>query len=335
MTAEAPEADPSDILIYDADPGGHRANYVRIFEALTGGRGLIAPVRRSLFRLLFARRLVLTTLETAPKSYLALLLLRSLTGRRSAILSLRAHLRANGNGSGRLAMRLLERLSSVLKLSLAPVADQGGRSYGFIAIRDPEYWDLGPDDRRAGDTALSTAVRRAAGDRKILILPGNLNRSKGLDFVRDIFCGNASLIDALLPVLCGPIERDGEAAAADLRTAGAFVEARYLERAELMSLYRAAHGAWCCYPPERDMSSGIFGRAVQFGVAPVVRQGSLLDRMAAGVPNVIRLDVADPAAAPAALTDGLRRVPPPASELERESEALRAMLRGHFGLDRS
>jgi hypothetical protein len=229
-------------------------------------------------------------------------------------------------------MRLLQALGPVLKLSLVPVADGEGRSYGFVAIRDPEYWDVGPDDRNGPQTVLGAAVRHAAGARKILILPGNLNPSKGLDFVRELFCGEPSLFGAVLPVLCGPVEPSGAAAAAALQAAGAFVEARFLARDELMSLYRAADGAWCCYPPERDMSSGIFGRAVQFGVAPVVRAGSVLDRMTPGLANAVRLDFDNPAAAREKLRTGLVRVPPPDSALQRESDALRGLLLGHFGV---
>jgi hypothetical protein len=333
MAPDRPEDGHRDILVYDASGAGHRANYVRIFAGLTGGTGLVAPLAPAVPRLLATRRLVLTTLETAPKRFLLILWLRSLLGRRSAVVSLRAHLRPARGLTGRLAMRLLKRLRSVLKLSLVPVDAPGGESFGFVAIRDPECWDLLPEDRTGGDTALSAAVRRFAGARKLLILPGNLNPSKGMNFVRDIFCGDPALFGEVVPVLCGPVEPDGKAAAAELEAAGAFVEARYLERGELMSLYRAADGAWCCYPPERDLSSGIFGRAVQFGITPVVRQGSVLDRMAADVPNALRLDFADPAGAGRALAAGLARITPPQSRLEWESEALGGLLLRHFGLD--
>jgi hypothetical protein len=229
-------------------------------------------------------------------------------------------------------MRLLSGLRSALKLSLVPVGGADGDNKGFVAISDPECWDLRPEDRAAADTPLSAAVRDCAGPRRIMILPGNLNPSKGLDFVRDIFCGYPGLFEAVLPVLCGPVEPTGAAAAAELQAGGAFVEARYLDRAELMSLYRAAHAAWCCYPPEWDLSSGIFGRAVQFGIAPVVRRGSVIDRMAADVPNTMRLDYGDAALAAAQLAANLNRIPPPDSRLAEESEALRRLLSTHFGL---
>jgi hypothetical protein len=100
-----------------------------------------------------------------------------------------------------------------------------------------------------------------------------------------------------------------------------------------MSLFRAADAAWCCYPPERDLSSGIFGRAVQFGIAPIVRQGSVLGVLAADVPNAISLRYGDAVAARAALLARPKRRPPPPHQLARERDALRTLLLSHFGRD--
>lgn len=324
----------TDILIYDADPGGHRANYVRIFEDATGGAGLIAPVRAALRRLLAARSLVLTTLDTAPKAFLLILILRSLIGRRSAVVWLRAHLMARRTGvralPGRLVVRLLGRIEAILPMSLVRFERAGG-GRGFVAIQDPEFWDLTAADLEAAETPLAARIREFAGGRAIVLLIGNLDPSKGLAFLRDIFGGDPRLIETIVPAICGPVLAEGRDAVEALRGQGAFVESRYLEHAELMSLYRAADAAWCCYPPERDLSSGILGRAVQFGVAPILRRGSALDAMAADVPNAIRLDYGDAAAAREALRARPARVARPRPR-GAQLEALRALLLGHFGV---
>jgi hypothetical protein len=66
-------------------------------------------------------------------------------GRPSAVVSLRAHLHVRGGGPGGLAGRLgvgcSNGLHGVLPLSLVPLGD--GHE-AFIAIRDPECWDLAP-----------------------------------------------------------------------------------------------------------------------------------------------------------------------------------------------
>lgn len=328
-------ANRSDMLVFDADAGGHRANYARIFARLTGSPSLIAPIPGALRRLLTVRYLILTTLETAPRAFLAILFLRSLMGRRSAVVSLRAHTLAARRGRrglpARLGVRLLERLKPVLPLSLVPFGGSGAGT-GFTAIRDPEFWDLEPADREAAETPLSEGVRAFAGSRHILLLIGYLDSSKGLDFLRDIFCGDPALLETIVPVLCGRVLPESQGVADELRACGAYVESRYLDHEELMSLYGAADAAWCCYPPERDLSSGIFGRAVQFGIAPVLRRGSVLEAMAIALPNAVRIDYGDVEGARASLRRPVQRTAPPPDRREKESEALRSRLFAHFGI---
>ena len=57
------------------------------------------------------------------------------------------------------------------------------------------------------------------------------------------------------------------------------VENPYLTDDEVLSLYGVADLAWSFYP-QRDQASGIFGRAVQAGVVPLVRSGSFLESYA-------------------------------------------------------
>jgi hypothetical protein len=325
----------NDILSFDASADGHRANYVQIFASLTGGVGLIAPIRRALPRLLTVRFLVLTTFDTAPRAFLAILLLRSLLGRRSALVSLRARALLTRRGwrglAGRAAMRSLGRLQSILPMSVVPL-DGGERRAGFVIIRDPECWDLGPDDRRAEATALSDRLQAFVRGRRVLLFIGHIDPSKGLPFLRDIFLGDSGLSETIVPALCGPLLAGGEPWAEELRSCGAFVELRLLDRAELMSLYRVADAAWCCYPPARDLSSGIFGRAVQFGIAPVLRSGSVLDTLARDVPNAIRLDYGDVLQARARLGGTIVKVRPPPDQRSQQREQLRVLLFSHFGI---
>ena len=35
---------------------------------------------------------------------------------------------------------------------------------------------------------------------------------------------------------------------------------------------------WCCYSPEYDQASGVFGRAVQYGCIPIVREHSVIHK---------------------------------------------------------
>jgi len=58
------------------------------------------------------------------------------------------------------------------------------------------------------------------------------------------------------------------------------VEDRYDTDAEIVSLYRVADLAWCRYAPGYDQASLVFGRALQIGVTPVLREGSVIADLA-------------------------------------------------------
>jgi len=61
-----------------------------------------------------------------------------------------------------------------------------------------------------------------------------------------------------------------------LRAVEAVVIDRNLTDEEFESLFGVADVIWACYAPSYDQASGVFGRAIQFGVPPIVREGSLI-----------------------------------------------------------
>ncbi len=323
-----------DLLVFDSRPDGHRRSYVDTLAALAGGTPRIAPVRRSLASLLLAPKLLLTTFETSPRWFALVMVLRAALGRKTAAIFLRAHLHRQGGAAKRLLYRpiiwTLNRLPSVLLLTLVPVAMPGRNR--FVPIADPQFWDVGPAALDAPDTDLSRRVREVAGGRAVLLFTGYVEASRGVGFLRDVFAGDGDTIRRVLPVLAGIVMPDGEGAAADLAAAGAVVEGRFVTDAEQMSLFRAASAVWCCFTPERDMSSGVFGRAVQFGAAPIVRKGSALEAMAGDVGNAVVIDYGDVAGARAHFEAGFDRLAPPVGRHDAEREALRRLLSAHFGL---
>lgn len=323
-----------DLLVFDSRPDGHRRGYVATLARLTGGIARIAPVRRSLAELLRVPNLLLTTFETSPRWFALVLVLRAALGRRSAAIFLRAHLHRQGGRAKRLLygpiLWLLNRLDSVLLLTLVPVAAPGRNR--FVAIADPEFWDVGAAALDTPGTDLSRRAGEAAAGRQILLFTGYAEASRGIGFLRDIFAADGDLIRGVLPVIAGTVMPDGEGAAADLAAGGALVEGRFVTDAEMMSLFRAAAAVWCCFAPERDMSSGVFGRAVQFGAAPIVRRGSVLEGLAGDVGNALAIDYGDVAGARARFGAGFARTPPPVEKHAAGREALRRLLAGHFGL---
>ena len=54
---------------------------------------------------------------------------------------------------------------------------------------------------------------------------------------------------------------------------------RFVSEEELIALYASSDLVWAFYDEEYDQASGIFGRALQFGVPSIIRSGSLVDRL--------------------------------------------------------
>ena len=85
--------------------------------------------------------------------------------------------------------------------------------------------------------------------------------------------------EKLYVVAAGKVMPECAAAAEKLRALGMVVENRFISDEELLSLYGVADYAWCFYAPDYDQSSGIFGRAIQLGVKPVIRAGSVIAKI--------------------------------------------------------
>ncbi|WP_139165891.1 hypothetical protein [Paracoccus tibetensis] len=109
---------------------------------------------------------------------------------------------------------------------------------------------------------------------------GALSRAKGFDaFVRLAQTKSDAKADRLY-VAAGQLHLDSEDLAAELERDGGLVFSRRLTEEEIHSLYGIADRIWACYSAEYDQSSGIFGRAVQYGAVPIVRLNSRIHRFA-------------------------------------------------------
>lgn len=271
-------SDSVSVLVCDFSAEGHRGNYVRVLGQALGAATLIASFRAACWRVLVARVVLFTTFETAPGPMLLLIALRALLGRPTRVMLLRPVIDGrNWRAQVKKAMHmLLVRLPGVRVITIVPLGPASHLYKTTFFVRDPEYWDVGTG-ASPEPTPLSEAVRTSAGGRRIMIVTGGIDPQKGMGLLADMMRApdwpTAILHVAIVGKTIGSAKADVDRIAAG----GGFVEDRYLSDQELLSLYGIAACVWCCYPPERDMSSGIFGRARQLGIWPVVREGSMLD----------------------------------------------------------
>jgi hypothetical protein len=138
-------------------------------------------------------------------------------------------------------------------------------------------WDLWVDGPPVlPETELSRRVKRESEGRKIMIFIGMANYIKGFPELVETAQREH---ESLLVVVAGRVAQEYADEVALLRRLGMIVEDRYVSDDEVLSLYNVADYAWCRYAPEYDQASGVFGRAIQTGVMPVVRTGSVVHQL--------------------------------------------------------
>lgn len=248
---------------YSRYEGGHRADYMRFVENKYGAS------RVSLIGVFLSKKPVLFLMaEERPIFVVFSMILRRLLGRRTIALLFRLRPLINGKGL----------VSSVKRMILFAV--KRSDKYGFISIIpnhiypevltvcrysifDFQFWDC-------LDRDVATSARNENG---IAIL-GRQDVEKGFHYVSS-FLSEFKSIDTI--DIYGKISAECEYCLADIKEIipDADVQNRFVADEEIFEAYTRNKYVWCCYSPSYDQSSGILGRAIQFGNIPVVRKSSL------------------------------------------------------------
>lgn len=272
------------IALYSRWNDGHRQPYVNLV-----GR-LWAAASKPLEALPLHRGPVLfLMIEEAFGAFVAVALLRALLGRRTVGLLFRPA-PALSDASPRLrfkrlVLRGLKRVGPCRVLTILPFSIDA--RYATIAddhIYDFQLWDIDAAiAARAADADgnASELAARIGGQRlgrRVVCAVGGQNVDKGFDLLARIYVEQPALREAYLFVSGGRVDAGSQVAARALSAAGGIVIDRFVTDEELWSLYASADLVWCRYSEAYDQASGIFGRAVQLGITPVLRSGSQLER---------------------------------------------------------
>lgn len=269
-------------LIHISNAGGHRPNYRDLFVRLLGGTPSTGPICGCRFwRLVRAPKLFLATIDDDYLGFFAVALLRAVQRKSTAGLFLRPlqcfrSERPIVYRMKRLAFRWVCKLPHLRLLSIIPhdiYPELAEVSHDWIY--DPQMWDLWVDGPPIlPDTDLSKYVEVQRQGREILIFVGRGSRIKGFPEFVEYVKNNTS---RMICIVAGQVDSKNRKYIADLHEAGAIIQDRFVSDEEILSLYKIADYAWCRYAVDYDQASGIFGRALQAGVKPIVRAGSILD----------------------------------------------------------
>jgi hypothetical protein len=186
----------------------------------------------------------------------------------------------------RLTFSLLRSVPRTAVLTILPFyVDPRFQQVATGWIYDPQLWDLPVVEpcSTTPSTELNDLVELHSKGRTVVVALGLQNRTKGFDRFVDIWCCSTALRDRFLFIAAGQVDQRSRSSAARFVSSGGVLLDRYISDSELLQLYSLSDFVWCCYSPDYDQSSGIFGRAFQFGKPTISRAGSLISSLATGL----------------------------------------------------
>lgn len=277
-----------DVLLFSASDAGHRASYLALFATLF-------PSRRahSLVEVLFSPNPALfLMIEESFGAYAAISFLRSLLGRRTAGLLFRpgpavtpTNLRLRFKS---MILRLLRATPRIHTITILPFdVDPRMAKIADNWIHDPQLWDLSEAEKvqvenlrakRESGAGLSGEIRCQADNRLVVTAIGRQDRDKAFDLFARLYATSPALQESALFAYGGKVDPKLESDAEAFERAGGFAAQRFISDSEVLELYAAADLVWSTYAQGYDQASGIFGRAIQLGMTPIVRDGSLIHR---------------------------------------------------------
>jgi hypothetical protein len=264
---------------------GHRQSYLDLFEAKFGLMPMHgAATTATLARLIESPATLFITLDDHVATFTRVALERARLRRPTVGLFLRPHACFAPFGAKSITRRaLFTALKHAPGLTVATITPfEFAPEFAAISHRglaDPQYWDLLDRADAIALTPLAREIKQRAAGRRIVTAIGQIEPSKGHDFLLQALQAQPDLAQNVLVTIAGEAHRNIDLAMA-LREAGALVIDRFLSDAEVESLYRVSDAIWGCYAPERDQASGVSGRAFQLGVPLIAREGAIVARVA-------------------------------------------------------
>lgn len=263
---------------------GHRRSYVDLFQRICADAGLTPVLLRSWKAGATDRNpLLVLMIEESFLGFVTAALGRALRGRSTTALLFGGAGLVNGAGIRaivkRCGLRILTKVPNVTVLAITPFAVVPGlEELADGWIYDPQLWDL--EHAPEVSSPLAAEVRDVAAGRTIVAALGRQSAEKGFDRFSSLWRSSPELRKHCLFVSAGEVDSSLHADAGEFREAGGYLVDRFISDDELMSLYGVCDIVWALYAPSYDQSSGVMGRALQWGRPAVVRRGSQMHDLA-------------------------------------------------------
>lgn len=179
-------------------------------------------------------------------------------------------------------------------------------------LADPQLWNrtiIMPQP----SVEFGERLRAFARGRRVLAFIGTTFLHKGLKELKNLMA-HPEWNNSVCVVVAGRVPDRSADIIADIQALGALVFPRFASGEEIDAIYELADFVWAAYLPGYDQASGIFGRAIQFGKLPIVREGALVERLAEILDHpVISINFEELQDCVEQLQQHRRKAPPPPS----------------------
>ncbi len=283
-------------IIHMTSSSGHRGDYQSVLGVLFGLKPSLGRVTSAnLPSLCKSEALMFGSIDDDQPGFLRTALHRAMRGKRTVGLFLRPQSCFTGNllkaWIKRILFNALRRSNYISVCTIVPfeVAPEY-REVAKEGLSDPQIWDrmLVPFDP---STEFVDTLRERARGRRILAFIGSPSWFKSPDKLLDLMQQDGWDEAGICVVVVGKVAEESRALVQRLEASGAVVYARFISNEELDAVYEVADFIWACYHPDYDQASGNFGRALQAGKIPIVREGTLIESIAADIGHpVIAID---------------------------------------------
>ena len=279
---------------YSKDLNGHRASYLKFVQSKFGGERLSGK------SLVFWKDPVFFLMvEDNFALYLLVSFLRVLIGRRTVGLLFRPKPAITENNLRlkikKLALKTLRYFSNIRTLSIVPVPlEPAIEEIVDDWIYDFQLWDITTEQKllateirqrfKQCDNTLFDAFpilkeiyNQNLDKKKVIVALGAQNKGKGTE----LLAKSLNEIDSTnyLVVVAGKFAKNIEYTKKIIQNHNGLIFDRYMTDDEILALYAISDLVWCFYDPSYDQASGILGRAIQFGIIPIVRKGSFSESL--------------------------------------------------------
>jgi hypothetical protein len=264
-------------MIYIKCKDGHREFGANTISLITGDRDIVSQINA---RALQCAKLRFATIDDNIYLFFVVAFIRNLFGKKTSGLlfspwtafkkkSIKALLK-------RLVLKFFKKCKHITVICYVPYyLDERYELISEDWIYDLEFWDLMLSDRKS---LVPTQPKNSKEEATIYFL-GAIAFRKGinlLSFLKQSLDKNgwAGRLE-----IKGAVGDDPQRISNSLYSLRDCIEDKYLSDSEFIDFASKGTHLWCCYEPSYNSSSGIFGRALQLGKVPIIRRGSIIDRI--------------------------------------------------------